>query len=144
MKDLRSSLTVVNARPEFERAAVWLGEFCMQAALPKAFTAKLQVALDEVLSNIVNHAFAGASEGEREISLRVRLGKGKVELEVVDDGPLFDPTRSEPVPKDMPVAQRPEGGLGLLFVRSLVDEARFFRKGNYNHLILGKRLGGTD
>jgi anti-sigma regulatory factor (Ser/Thr protein kinase) len=141
-KVLASRLTIVNARSEVERAAVWLGNFCAQAALPEDLTARLQVALDEVLSNIVNHALAGTPEGHRKIRLQVRLYTSNLELEVTDDGPFFDPTGQRPVPQATRAAEHREGGVGLLFVRTLVDEIRFVRDGEINRLTLCKRLVG--
>jgi serine/threonine-protein kinase RsbW len=135
-----STLTVVNARPEFERAAIWLGDFAAGVGLPQDLSSRLLVALDEVLSNVVHHGLAGAMEGEREIRLCVRLRPETVELEVVDDGPAFDPTAVVSV---IPAADRRVGGAGLLFVRALMDEVRFTRQGDRNCLTLCKRLAAT-
>jgi serine/threonine-protein kinase RsbW len=135
-----STLIVVNARPEFERAAIWLGDFATGAGLPDDLSSRLLVALDEVLSNVVHHGLAGAMEGEREIRLCVRLRPGTVELDVVDDGPAFDPTAASPVTL---AADRRMGGAGLLFVRALMDEVRFTRQGDRNCLTLCKRLAAT-
>jgi serine/threonine-protein kinase RsbW len=135
-----STLIVVNARPEFERAATWLGDFIARAGLPGDLNSRLLVVLDEVLSNVVNHALAGAMEGEREIRLCVRLRPEMVELNVIDDGPAFDPTAVAAVTLK---AERRVGGAGLLFVRALVDEVRFTRQGDRNCLTLCKRLAAT-
>jgi serine/threonine-protein kinase RsbW len=135
-----STLTVVNARPEFERAAIWLGEFAAGAGLPDDLSSRLLVVLDEVLSNVVNHALAGVADGEREIRLSVRLRPETVELEVTDDGPVFDPTAFTSGTTE---GERPLGGAGLLFVRALMDEVRFTRQGDRNCLTLCKRLTTT-
>jgi serine/threonine-protein kinase RsbW len=135
-----STLTVVNARAEFERAANWLGDFIAGAGLPADLNSRLLVVLDEVLSNVVHHALAGSMEGEREIRLCVRLRPEAVELDVVDDGPAFDPTT---VASAKLAADRRVGGAGLLFVRALMDEVRFTRKGDRNCLTLCKRLAAT-
>jgi serine/threonine-protein kinase RsbW len=135
-----STLIVVNARSEFERAATWLGDFISKSGLPGDLNSRLLVVLDEVLSNIVNHALAGAMEGEREIRLCVRLRPEMVELTVIDDGPAFDPTAVASV---TPKAERRVGGAGLLFVSALVDVVRFTRQGDRNCLTLCKRLAAT-
>jgi serine/threonine-protein kinase RsbW len=135
-----ASLTVVNARDEIERASVWLGQFSARAGVSSDVTARLLVALDEVLINIITHALADAPEGQREIWLCVRLRTNTLELEVSDDGPEFDPTRVVPVPKATRTAKRQEGGVGLLFVRTVMDEVRFTRQGGRNCLTLFKRL----
>ena len=135
-----STLTIVNARPEFERAAVWLSGFTTSAGLSHDVSSRLLVVLDEVLSNVVNHGLAGAMEGEREIRLAVRLRPETVELDVVDDGPAFDPTTVAPATL---AADRRVGGAGLLFVRALMDEVRFIRHEDRNCLTLRKRLAAT-
>lgn len=135
-----SSLTVVNARNEIERASVWLGQFSARAGVSSDVTARLLVALDEVLTNIITHALADAPEGQREIWLRLRFRTDMLELEISDDGPKFDPTRVVPVPKATRTAKRQEGGAGLLFVRAVTDEVRFTRRGGRNCLTLYKRL----
>jgi serine/threonine-protein kinase RsbW len=135
-----SKLTVVNARAELGRAATWLQDFIARAGLPDDLNLRLLVVLDEVLSNIVNHALAGTVEGNREIRLCIRLRSQMLELEVIDDGPAFDPTAFAP----MTIAvDRQLGGAGLLFVRKLMDEVRFIRQGELNRLTLFKRLTAT-
>lgn len=136
----QSTLTVVNARPEFARAATWLSDFAAGVGLPDDVSSRLLVVLDEVLTNIVHHGLAGAMEGEREIRLCVRLRPAAVELDVVDDGPDFDPTT---VASSATAADRLVGGAGLLFVRALMDDVRFTRQGDRNCLTLCKRLTAT-
>jgi hypothetical protein len=58
-----STQTVVNARAELGRAATWLEDFIASASPPDDMNSRLLVVLDEVLSNVVNHALAGAVEG---------------------------------------------------------------------------------
>ena len=79
-------------------------------------------------------------KASREIRLCIRLRPETVELEVVDDGPAFDPTS---VASGTMAADRRVGGAGLLFVRALMDEVRFIRQGDRNCLILCKRLAAT-
>ena len=134
------SLTVVNARNEIERASAWLNQIAAEAAVPSGVTGRLLVALDEVLSNIITHALAGVPEGQREIWLRLRLRADRLELDVSDDGPAFDPTRVVPVPRSTRMSRRQEGGVGLLFVRTLIDDVRFTRQDGRNCLTLLKRL----
>ena len=135
---------VVNARTEFERASAWLGRFAARAGLSEEVASRLQIALDEVLSNVILHGLAGAPEGQREIGLAVRIEAGQVALEVTDDGPAFDPTRAAPALPAGGVGERREGGLGLLFVRTLMDEVRFTRRGERNCTTLCKRLAANS
>jgi serine/threonine-protein kinase RsbW len=139
-----SNLTITNAPNELERAAVWLDGFAEAASLAAGVTSKLQVAMDEVLSNVIHHGFAGAAMGRHEIGLDARLLSDRVELEISDDGPEFDPTRAGVAPAADPAAEPRIGGAGLLFVRALVDDLRYQRNAGLNCLILTKRLATAD
>jgi anti-sigma regulatory factor (Ser/Thr protein kinase) len=147
----RTSLTIRNTLADVERAAAWLHAFAQNALIPPNVTSELQVVLDEVLTNIMNHGLSGAAAGEREIRLVVRRLQGGVQLETSDDGPAFDPTRAKALSMRNRIAKRRVGGVGLLFVRALVDDLRYERIGGRNQLIMTKRLpaagdpnGGCD
>ena len=135
-----SRLTIVNASAEIERASEWLGALSAAAGLSKDVAGRLQVALDEVVTNIITHALADAPEGARQIWLCLRIRPDRVELDVADDGPAFDPTVVQPISVATRVAKQQEGGVGLLFVRALMDDVTFARHGGRNYLTLSKRL----
>jgi anti-sigma regulatory factor (Ser/Thr protein kinase) len=61
---------------------------------------------------------------------------------VTDDGLAFDPTIALPSPSEVPVSERRPVGVGLLFVRSLMDEIQYKRVDGCNCLVLSKHLPG--
>jgi anti-sigma regulatory factor (Ser/Thr protein kinase) len=82
-------------------------------------TSRVYLLLDEILSNIHRHGYAGA-DGQP-IGIRVRLQAGYVHLAVRDHAPTFDcaahaATRTAPPPES---AQ--PGGMGLFLVRNMCD-----------------------
>ena len=129
-------LQLVNALPELERAAQWLELQIETFGVPPIVVGKLQVALDEVVSNIINHGLQEAPEGSRTIELRLRRRPGEVELEIVDDGPSFDPTSQTPTHRHDEHGVRQIGGAGLPFVRGLMDEIRYLRQDGANYLTI--------
>jgi anti-sigma regulatory factor (Ser/Thr protein kinase) len=137
-----AALTVTNRRCDVARALAWLDGLATEAGLSADLSGRLQVVLDEVLSNVLAHGLAGVAEGQREIGLRFRLRAAGVELEVTDDGPPFDPTQAMATGQAGWSAAQGEGGLGLVFVRALVDEAVFSRRDGRNCLVLRKRIEG--
>jgi serine/threonine-protein kinase RsbW len=136
--DGRASLTLLNAMPEIERAEAWLEAVGEEFAVPSEAVARLQVAMDEVLTNIISHGLAGVSEGTRNIWLDVTVNSARIELRVSDDGPPFDPTSVRPALAQARIVARQIGGVGLLFVRSLVDDLQFDRVDGRNDLTMSK------
>lgn len=139
-RDRRMLLTLRNRRSEIVRASEWLDGCMARAGVPAALSGRLQVVLDEVLSNVLGHALAGVPEGEREIFVCFRRRPKSLELEVTDDGPAFDPTGAAAKRVAARTAARGYGGFGLLFVRELMDEMVFTRRGGRNRLILRKHF----
>jgi len=99
----------------------------------------LQVSLDEVLSNIVKHAYTDA--GEHRIRVRVWIVPSQVVAEVVDDGRPFDPMAALHPLRKSARERALAGGLGIRFLRSLVDDLHYERSGRTNRLVMRKALG---
>ncbi|MDD8027092.1 MAG: SpoIIE family protein phosphatase, partial [Acidobacteriota bacterium] len=82
------------------------------------------------------HAYPGHAG---DIELRWEAGSGPVVLEIEDEGVPFD-LRSAPAPDlRSGIEERPIGGLGIHFIRSLVEAADSRREGDRNilRLVLG-------
>ncbi len=133
--DVAESLILDNEPFEVSRAATWLDDLLGNADLPPRLIAELQVVLGEVLNNILLHAYADLES--HKIELRATTDHVAVTLEFVDDGIPFDPTQHTPVPRQDDADIRP-GGLGLVFVRRLVDEMEYQRVDDHNHLTVRK------
>ena len=102
-------------------------EFAAEAARLAAMDDKgiynIQLAVDEAASNIIEHAYEGISDGQIEISLDVTYSALRVILR--DNGKRFDPDETAEPDVDAELEDRAIGGLGLFFMRKLMDEVRF-------------------
>ncbi len=120
-------LPVETASVERARRAVL--EFLAPCALTAPETYAVEVVLEEVLMNIVMHAFP-EPEGHG-IELRVTVDDEQVVLRFEDDGMPFDPLSTDAPPRPASIEQAEPGGLGLMFVRersrSMVYERRHGR-----------------
>ncbi len=131
------SITIGNALPEIAAVAQCCSDFARRAGIDANALADLQVALDEVLSNAIRHAFPDG--GFHPIDVRFRLSASAVEVTIEYAGLAFDPLSAAPPDLDSPLSERSEGGLGIHFVRQLMDETRYRRIGETNHLTLTRR-----
>jgi anti-sigma regulatory factor (Ser/Thr protein kinase) len=130
----RMSLRVTGTDEGLRLAAEAFDRFRTAHGLPFAAAWKLQVALDEALSNVVRYAYAGRAAGE--IELEFGFQHGIVTVTVIDSGPHFNPLEAPPPHTDLPLESRAPGGLGIAFIRSLTDEARYEWRDGRNVLTL--------
>jgi anti-sigma regulatory factor (Ser/Thr protein kinase) len=100
--------------------------------------ADVNVALDELLSNIVKYGYADAAE--HEIDVRFHLAGDELELEIVDDGVEFDMLAREEPDVTLGIDERPIGGLGIHIVKKLTSSQSYERREGRNRTILVKRV----
>lgn len=119
-----------------------IGKFIEQAAvtagLDESASYAIQLAVDEACSNIIEHAYGG--EGLGEIECTVQQQADGLMVTLCDRGQPFDPDRVPPPDLSAPLEELKARGLGLYWMRKLVDEVHFqFRADATNVLTLFKR-----
>ena len=123
-----------NNLPEIQRLAHLADDFGQRHQLNAETSHNLKVALDEILTNVISYAYADG--GEHSILTRFSLEQGKLTIEVEDDGRPFNPLNApEPDTKQL-LGERSIGGLGIHFVRKLIDELEYRRQNDRNILIM--------
>jgi serine/threonine-protein kinase RsbW len=104
--------------------------------MPEKSLFQLQIALDEIVSNVIKYAWPEV--GAHEIEIRIAVREDGVEVEIIDDGRAFDPSAA-PKRTKPPTGQRPRpGGVGVQMTKQLVDRIDYARLGNRNHTTLTK------
>lgn len=98
---------------------------------------KVQLAVDEAATNIINYAYDGHAGP---IWIRCTLKGDDVYVVLMDTGAAFDPTGSPEPDVTSGIEDRKVGGLGIYFIREMMDAVRYERSGGKNTLILVKHL----
>ena len=98
---------------------------------PDALVGKARIVLDEIGSNLVNHAIPEAGATPR-IEVSVAEADGGLAMMVADTGPAFDPDAAAAPDTAQPLEARRVGGLGLHLVRELSDRLDYAREGDRN------------
>lgn len=132
-------ITLENRVEEIRRLADHVDAFCERWGIAPEHAFNLNLALDELITNIIMYGY----EDDEKHQIRIGLSWNDQELvaELVDDGRPFDPLTQSPDPQiETPIEKRKIGGLGLHLVKTLMDEVRYRRDGRNNRLELVKRV----
>lgn len=95
---------------------------------------EIELAAEEVLVNIFQYAYPG-TDGDVGIECRVE-DDVRLILVISDKGAPFNILEVPDPDVTSDISDREIGGLGVFFVKEMVDEARYRRKGNSNILTL--------
>jgi serine/threonine-protein kinase RsbW len=117
-------------------------QFCRLRAIHPDIEFKIDLALEEVFTNIVRHGYADSRP--HEIVIRLKSDRDRVCISVEDDGRHFNPLLAPAVDVNAALAERRIGGLGIHLVRRLLDQVRYQRRPTGNRLILIKHLAKEE
>jgi PAS domain S-box-containing protein len=112
--------------------------FAAENDLPDATRQSVSIALDEMLNNIISHAYKG--EKEKEIEVGIALSGNRLVVTIKDTGAPFNPFARKSPDISASIGEREVGGLGIHMVRNLMDEVSYQRQINKNVVTLVKLL----
>jgi anti-sigma regulatory factor (Ser/Thr protein kinase) len=130
-------LTVPGRLEDLATICEFVGQAAKQAGASKRTIFDIQLAVDEACTNIIEHAYSGSGG---EICLRCECNGDDFEVVIQDHGQPFDPQAVAAPDVKAELDQRQEGGLGLHFMRCLMDEVRFRFDHQSNELRMVKHL----
>lgn len=105
----------------------------------------VQLAVDEACTNIIEHAYVGQKNGK--IILRCKLlSPNKFTVKLIDFGKSFDPEAVAPPDVDAKLEDRRVGGLGIFFMKHLMQTVKYDIQMKGNELTMIKLIsrGLTD
>lgn len=134
----QTETTIRNRREEISRVVDAVDRFAAEHRLSVDDVGDLQVALDEILTNIVDYGYT--DDADHEIRIRLQVIGNVLEATIVDDGFAFNPLESQAPDVRAPLHERRVGGLGIHFVKNLMTEITYDRVDGRNLLVLRKNL----
>ncbi len=127
-----------NRLSELERVGEAVESFGEAHRLPGKVVQALALCVDEVVTNVISYAYD--DQADHQITLRLSLGTGELAAEVEDDGKPFNPLDAPPPDLTQSLEDRPIGGLGVHFLRTLMDGVEYRREQGKNLLVMKKKL----
>ncbi len=134
----QTETTIRNRREELPRVVDAFDRFAAEHQLSADVVGDVQVALDEILTNILDYAYT--DDADHKIRVLLRVMDNVLEATIEDDGVPFNSLESGVPNTRAPLRERKIGGVGLHFVKNLMSEVRYDRVGDRNRLVLKKKL----
>jgi serine/threonine-protein kinase RsbW len=132
------SFVLKNRLSELDVLCEHLRQFCQDCEVSKRQTFEINLALDELFTNIISHGFQ--DNDEHHIHVTCASKDGVLKITIKDDGVPFNPTAVPHPNLKCAFKDREIGGLGIHLIRSYMDRIEYTRKGGENVLVLTKAL----
>ncbi|MBQ6194912.1 MAG: SpoIIE family protein phosphatase [Prevotella sp.] len=116
----------------------FIKEFLERFGVEKSLARRLQLAVEEVVTNVVSYAYSPGATGD--ISVEAFANERRLKFIISDEGVAFDPTSVANADTSLAIEDRPIGGLGILLTRGLVDSVNYERLNGRNVLTLRKNI----
>jgi anti-sigma regulatory factor (Ser/Thr protein kinase) len=136
----RSLPVALESLAELRRYA---GQAAIDAGIDAARAYKLQLAVDEIATNVIVYGYQNAG-GTAVMTISCERAHGALVITLEDHAPAFDPRSiAMPSAEDLtkPLDERDIGGLGIFLTIQGVDRFEYRRVGDSNLNIFEVRLG---
>ena len=131
-------LSLANELSELARIAEEIEAHGEARGWPPKWVLNINLSLDELITNTVSYGYQDSDEHEIRVTLTER--EGSLVMVMEDDGIAFDPFTTVSAPNlEARVEERPIGGLGVHFVKTLMDEFAYERVDGLNRITLIQR-----
>ena len=137
MTDEKISIKLESKVSEIGRLSEIVNEFGQNHQLTDDCLFAVNLALEEILINVIKHGYDNNSD--REIQVRIWMSDDELRAEVEDDAPEFNPLELDAPDITKPLEEREIGGLGVHLVRNMMDRTEYKREGQKNILSIAKK-----
>jgi anti-sigma regulatory factor (Ser/Thr protein kinase) len=132
------SIQIPNERDQIDDVRKFFDQFGLDNQLSEKVVHDVQLALDELLTNIVNYGYE--DDGAHMIDVHFGVGENNLKIEIVDDAKSYNMLDREDPDTALSVEDKPVGGLGVFLVKKLMSHTEYFTEGDKNHFIMIKGL----
>ena len=112
-----------------------------QHDFPEELRPDILIAVEEIFVNIATYAYKPEEDGDVKLTVTVN---GKAIIRFEDSGQPFNLLEISGPDLDVPIMEREIGGLGIHFVKNLMDEVEYGYVDGMNILTISKDMSKTD
>lgn len=128
-----------NRLDELQRFITTLTEFARVGGLPEEVSFSVQLAIDELFTNIVSYGYD--DEDSHQVEIKMSVQNRELRIDLIDDAKQFDPLHEAAQPDlDASLEDRRIGGVGIHLVKTMMDDVSYKYEDSKNHLKLVKKF----
>ena len=135
MKELTLAATVEN----IEKVTEFINGHLEENGCPARARMQIDVAIDELFSNIARYAYAPGS-GTATVRYRFSPETRMAQITFVDRGKAFDPLQKPDPDTKLSAEEREIGGMGIFLVKKTMDDVSYEYADGENRLTIIKRI----
>lgn len=132
-------IEILNDVEELHKVETFIEQFCNDWGIGTGEMHKINLAMEEIVSNIINYGYS--NEADHTIGITANYEKDILKLTIKDDAKAFNPLEhKDPDDLDKPAEDREIGGLGIFFIKKMMDRVEYRHESNHNILIIEKMI----
>jgi len=132
------TVRITNQRDQIDTVRKFFDDYSKENKLTEKTVHDIQMALDELLTNIVNYGYEDSDE--HKIDVRFGINDDAVRVEIIDDSKPYNILEKENPDISLSVEDKPIGGLGIFLIKKLMSNVDYYTKEGKNHLVMTKEL----
>jgi serine/threonine-protein kinase RsbW len=136
------SLSVPGRYDRLEQIAEFIERAGQEAGLDEVAIGRCQLAVDEACTNIIEHGYQGEDVGR--IDIKCEAGNGELVITIADNAKPFDAREVPERELKTNIEDMQIGGLGLFFIRKVMDAVEFTTQDGSNKLVMTKKREASE
>lgn len=138
MQQCREHIVISSEMKLLSMVRSFLQKIIHKGNFPPDYENRLVLAVDEAVSNIIEHAYGSCAGGY--IDILAELDKKKISFIITDSGRSFNPSAvKKPIIMEL-IKKGKKRGLGIFLMRQIMDEVKYTFKCGQNQVCLIKYL----
>ena len=135
-------LQLSNNRPEIRNLRNRFDIFAKDNELPNKVIHDVQLALDEIVTNIVEYGYD--DDDKHFIDIKFILNEKSLKIIIIDDAKPYNILDNKDPDTSLSLDEKPIGGLGIYLVKRLMTNIDYDYRDGKNHLLLTKSFTEGD
>jgi len=143
MKNRAFKLTVNSMLENIPRVGLKVRDLCSLAQLDETASFQMELCVVEAVTNCIKHAYE--LQPGHTVEIDARLLEDRIIFKIIDTGKAMTNLASTAYQPDKNnLDALPESGMGLMIIRTIMDETTYRQIGGKNELTMCKHLKNFD